>query len=51
MSVFGLWSMVIPDARRYANEHQLTLPGSGFSRVTSPREASAKPPRKAGKVS
>lgn len=35
-SVFGLWSVVIPDARRFAPELQLSLPGAGFSRVTSP---------------
>ena len=36
-SVFGLWSVVIPEARRFASESQLTLPGAGLQRVTSDR--------------
>jgi hypothetical protein len=47
-SVFGLWSLVIPEERRFAPDHQLSLPYPGFSRVV-PQLVEAKS-RKAGKV-
>lgn len=48
-SVFGLWSVVIPEARRFAPDNQLTLPHPGFSRVV-PESGEAKS-RKPGKAS
>lgn len=42
-SVFGLWSLVLPQERRFAPESQLTLPGPAFSRVSSIRVVPAKP--------
>jgi hypothetical protein len=47
-SVFGLWSLVIPDERRFVPENQLTLPHPGFSRVVP--EAIEMKSRKAGKT-
>lgn len=47
-SVFGLWSLVIPEDRRFAPNRQLTLPGAGFSRVQSAKSRKA---GKAGKAS
>jgi hypothetical protein len=41
-SVFGMWSLVLPQERRFAPESQLTLPGAAFSRVTSVRGVPAK---------
>ena len=38
-SVFGLWSTVIPESRRFAPDPQLGLPGAGFRRVAGPRKA------------
>ncbi|NVB43004.1 hypothetical protein G6O69_34600 [Pseudenhygromyxa sp. WMMC2535] len=32
-SVFGLWSLVIPESRRFVSNSQLELPGGGFSRA------------------
>jgi hypothetical protein len=47
-SVFGLWSLVIPEERRFAPSNQLSFPYPGFSRVV-PQLVEAKS-RKAGKV-
>lgn len=35
-SVFGLWSVVIPEGRRFVPDPQLALPDAMFSRVTTP---------------
>ena len=39
-SVFGLWSLVIPEQRRFAPDAQLVLPGADFQRVTNLRKPS-----------
>jgi hypothetical protein len=35
-SVFGLWSIVLPDKQRFTGDTQLALPAAGFQRVSEP---------------
>lgn len=47
-SVFGLWSVVLPEARRFAPEAQLSLPGAAFRRVTAPSVTETKSRKSTG---
>ena len=40
-SVFGLWSVVLPEARRFVADSQLSLPHAGFGRVSAPAQTVA----------